>query len=696
MKYKAYITDSSKIFWTKNSVDKPTKQFFKYLMEDANWKELGNITPNFINQFNGSITVDKDTYTYLKLVDEETGGEFKVKYFSIDSVNKVLSNGFVLDITLDVFTTYTLNFYYEIENKPIKVNRTSAYCLLKDSIYSQLLKDELIPLPFKPVNYKFKNVLYNTYLTTKDEKDNLQYVYDAYDDRSWSLNYSRKSQTQLKNITIKNKNFGYLYENALFDVFQDVNGDWFFLPILGYNTTQKSSNGATDYRDWLYIETDVDIRVQFVANQYQIISANVFCWNTLPFTNKIKNNTFWANKYVGRYIIPNWVRMIIDFGVPVVVRTNTDVNNVSGKYQLYGCIYMIKVDNRILSTNRVLNQYFDFKHLSTNIINSSSNYLNLYVYSKITQMSDELIFNFNNISRKYNDINYPELGQVGLFINYNVPDKPISLIFNSIKGASWYNPYLPTINKLKSFEVLPSNTNVYSQYIAGVQSQQNTSIELSKQQMFMGMFRSAYSGAAQSLNAVGQMGMNPMFAAGGFTNAIGSTISGIASSIIQYQNTKKQIDAKNADVLRSSTANNINTSDENSNIANSVIGIRTPLNNGRVSLYEFDGIIANGGFEWLNINQYNKIIWECGYLINNVVILNKLKQNYKIDFYDDYVNKFIYWDIEVPIEYVKQTYPNYNNELIEAIATTISNPVRLWKESTPDYNCDLMTGWVNK
>lgn len=690
MKYKAYITDSDKIFWTKNSVDKPTKDYFKYLMDTQIWKDLGNITPNFINQFNGSITVDKDTYTYLKLFNTDTR---ETKYFSIDSVSRVLSNGFVVDITLDVFTTYTLNLYNELEGKPIKVNRTTAYCLLKDSLYSQMLKDDLIPLPFKPALYKFKNELYELPLYSIDDKNNTQYVYDAFNDSTWSLNQSGKYvEEKIDPITIKNKNNGYLYENALFDVFQDVNGDWFFVPIFGYCTDIGYPNHSQDKRDWLYVSTTA------VVYQGETLFPEAFCWNTLPFTDKIKNNTFWANKYVGRYILPNWVRMFIDFGVHIIVRTNRDISWNGRRYEMYGCILMFKIPNKILSTNNNINQHFDFSKITTNIFDlyNKSNLVNSYVYSKITQMSDDVIFNFNNSFKKVSNRNYPDISNVGLFINNNLPSKNLYLSFYTIKGATWFNTNLPFVNKLSSFEVLPSNTNVYNQYLASVQSQQNTSIAVSAQQMFMGMFRSAYSGASQMLNAVGQLGNNAMFAAGGIVNAVGSTISGMMNSVLQYANTKRQIESKNADVLRASSANNINTTNENSNIANSVVGNKTTLQNKQVSWYEFDGVIANGGFDLLNIRQYNKTVWESGYLINNVVFLSKLKEKYDISFFDDKVNSFIYWDIEIPNDYIKLIYPQYNNELIEAISTTINNPIRFWKESEPNYTADFTIGWVNK
>ena len=691
MKYKAYITDSDKIFWTKNSVDKPTKDYFKYIMDTAIWKELGNITPNFINQFNGSITVDKDNYTYLKLINTDT---LEIKYFSIDSVSRVLANGFVVDITLDVFTTYTLNLYYELEGKPIKVNRTTAYCLLKDSLYSQLLKDDLIPLPFKPYNYKFKNELYELPLYSIDDNNKTQYVYDAFSDSTWSLNESGKYvEEKIDPITIKNKNNGYLYENALFDVFQDINGDWYFLPIFGYCTNIGYPNHNQDNRDWLFTSTTV-----VIYNQGETLFPEAFFWNTLPFTDKIKRNTFWANKYVGRYILPNWVRMIIDFGVQVIVRTNRDVSWNGKRYELYGCILMFKIPNKILSTNNNNNQLFDFSKITTNVFDlyNKSNLINSYVYSKITQMSDDIIFNFNNLSTKVNNRNYPDISNVGLFINYNLPNNNLYLSFYTIKGATWFNTNLPFVNKLSSFEVLPSNTDVYNQYLANVQSQQNTSVAVSAQQMFMGMFRSVYSGASQALNAVGQLGNNPMFAAGGMVNAIVSTISGITSSIMQYTNTKRQIESKNADVLRASSANNINTTNENSNIANAVIGMRIPTENKQISWYELDGVIANGGFNLLNKTEYNRIVWESGYLINNSVFLSKLKEKYDISFFDDKINSFIYWDIEVPTDYIKLIYPKYNNELIETISTTINNPVRFWKESSPNYTADFTIGWVNK
>lgn len=695
MKYKIYITDSDKIFWTKNSVDKPTKNYFLSLMESIEWKELGNVTPNFINQFNGSITVDKDTYTYLKLVVYERNPTYpespmeikETKYFSVDSVSRVLSNGFVVDITLDVFTTYTLQKVYDsILDKPVKVNRTTALYPYTENISTTLLKDELISLPYAPSIYRRKGELYefsmqnrsHDYGATGNTGTCTYELYNAYNNSQWErVGYSFEGIVNIYGLEI-DVTQGKLYNVCLFDVYQDVNGDFCMVPVFG-----EWDEFSWSKRNW--IKLNASYQVQFNPPEQRIT-----CLQDNKHVNKIRDNNYWVNKYIGRYHIPSWTEIWRSVAGAIIIFTQSGYNN---------CIFMLRVKNKVNNLpiflggrqNPKVVSEFDLTKYGENKVNPNSNIINTYYLSKLTQFESEIpVFRFG--TKNENNITYPDLSNVRLIINEGIYGEYKNFVFLPISGIKFFNSRIPYNCFLYGNESLPSNINSYNSYISSVQNQQNTSIQISKQQMGMGIFRSLYSGVSQGLNAIGQMGMNPMFAAGGMVNAVGSTISGVTSSIMQYQNTKRQIDAKNADALNSSTANNIVSSSDIGCINNSVI-INEFLDAHitRFNFYMFEGLIANNPFNMINVQLLNKLTWETGYYINNHITFNERYKDWLKSWFDDKVNKFVYWDLEIPVEYIKFIYPNYNNELISAISTTINNPVRFWKQ-TPDYNCDLIIG----
>ena len=663
MKYKAYITESNKIFWTKNSVDKPTKEFFESLMGRTEWVDLGNITPNFINQFNGSVVVDKDTYTYLKLINTETD---EVKYYSIDRVNKVLNNGFVIDITLDVFTTYTLNFYQQVESFPIKVNRSTAYCLACDT-YARLQRDDLITLHQIPklhqngreqyfLSFGYKELSWITNSLVSG------YRYKMSSDSEWILK-DRYTET-FELVEFNRFDTGKLYSQMLFDVYQDVDGAWFIVPIFGEKHTQFNTV------DW-WAEFSVNIGS----------GLNYKCFNYLQFVDKIKNNTFWVNKYKGRFHLPNWMNIIANTGIPVVVNTNPDDGNRSYS------ILMIKIRNGI---NNFSYQYgpnkmnFNFTTRSTSSFNQLENSkINTYALSKMSQgetptffFNDALISNNtyhllgNNSSLFFDSINQN-------YINYN---------FNETSGISMFSFGYNSLIKLDGTETFPTSTNEYKSYLASVQSTQNTQMQLAKQNAIWGGVKSAISGA---------MGVASSLATGNVAGAVSSgvgAITGIADSVMQYQNKKREMDAQNADKQRSATAKNIEPSSIESIIKNSTITMSDVPSNRRLNIGVLDGVITSTSYNdflnEMNCSMINKIVWECGYVVNKVVKLNDIKNTYRVSFFDDMINHFIYWDIEIPNEFIKLNYPNFNNELIEAITTTINNPVRFWK-IIPNYGVYL-------
>lgn len=664
MKYKAYLTKSNKIFWTKNSVDKPTKDYFNQLMNSIEWLDLGNLTPNFINQFNGSLVVDRNDYTYLKLINNETN---EVRYYSIDRVSKELNNGYVIDITLDVFATYTINFYDTLNETPIKVNRSTAYCLASDN-YSRLQKDVLITLPQIPKLHKSNQLNRDLSFSYKEYSHHTKkliscYRYKMSSDSEWILKERYPYETYNPFIAeLSRFDRGYLYDQMLFDVYQDVDGSWFLVPIFGERDNYNNSV------DW-WAEFSVTI----------IRDINYKCFNYLEFVEKVKNNTFWVNKYKGRFHIPNWINLFTRNGLPVIINTNTDDNNRSYS------ILMVKIRNGINSLDdgraTPYNINFDFTSSLDTFSKYSNKKINSYAFSKISQ-DETPIFYFGETLKEGK---YYLTGQnTKLFIN--LKDKGINYSFNPTTGISWFTFGYNCVVKLDGTETFPTSTNEYKSYLASVQSTQNTQIQVAKQNAIWG-------GVKQAIGGV--MGVASSLASGNVAGAVSSgmgAITGIADSVMQYQNKKREMDAQNADKQRSSIAKNFEPSSVESVIKNSTIRRYSIPNTNRINFGELDGVISSTSFSniysEMDCSLINKIVWECGYIVNKTITMSNINQSFQLSFFDDRVNKFIYWDMEIPEELIKITYPNYNNELIEAISTTINNPVRFWKD-TPNYNESL-------
>lgn len=677
MKYKAFITREENIYWTKNSVDKPSKMGFDELMENIIWLEMGEITPNFINQFNGSIVVDSDDYTYLKLENTETN---EVKYFTIDRVSKVLNNGYVIDITLDVFTTYTLNLYEYIEDKQIYVNRTSALCVYGNDIQANLKQDPLLDIQYNPGIYHTTNTRTWMIFNYKDLSTSASCILaTANSNTEWRINKYLGTNSSIDSIVKTDgpySELGKIYSLTLFDIFQDLDGSFYLVPIFG-----ERDASLTLYKgNWL----EVNFKYYDGGN----ITAK--CWNYLGHTDNIKNNTYWANKYVGRFHIPLWYEMLLKVGVPVLVSTTFNNPHLGQK----GYLLMFKISGALnldITQNATFDilQQFDFSKITSKVINRRGKLPNIYLCAKLTQEGhNQPIFNFYaDFTKNPATI---ETSKVNVWVQYPyTTDLNYSVLISPTEGVMWLNTKLPYVNMLKGNETFPTTTNAYSQYLAGVQTQQNTNLQVAKQQLIMKGVNS-YVGGMLGL-ASGAIGGN---IAGTISSGIGvvsagiNGISNIVNNVLQFQNQKRQTDAMNADKLRSMSANTINPSSIQANIANSKITKIAKYPVGKIKFGDIDGIIANKPFNNLDNELYNTLIWESGFYVGNYVILNELKSMFDISIFSDNVNEFIYWDIEIPEYYVKQKFKNFNNELIDAIITTINNPVRFWRYF-PNYESEL-------
>ena len=197
-------------------------------------------------------------------------------------------------------------------------------------------------------------------------------------------------------------------------------------------------------------------------------------------------------------------------------------------------------------------------------------------------------------------------------------------------------------------------TDSYINYINSVKSTQNTNLQIAKQQSSLGI-ASAVIGGVSSLAQSAFMGALGGGASGAIS-AVGSlanTGMGIANNILKYQNTKKQIDAQNADAKRSSSANNVNS--------NAVID---DMNNKIYSLENREARNVTNGFnvKWptpQQCTQFNKLIGDYGFYIDLDMDIDTINVIFLTPEYNG--NTYTILDVEPDEFYIRQKLPNIDN-----------------------------------
>lgn len=82
-----------------------------------NYEEIPTNTLNFIKWDQGSIVVYSNDITYFKLVNTTTN---ETKYWYVNKIEKVLKEGYMLQLSLDIYMTYTRRFIKELDSvKPL-------------------------------------------------------------------------------------------------------------------------------------------------------------------------------------------------------------------------------------------------------------------------------------------------------------------------------------------------------------------------------------------------------------------------------------------------------------------------------------------------------------------------------------------------------------------------------------------------
>lgn len=700
-----YTTDA-RIFWTKNSVDRPNRDYFKEIIDSANWIELVNLSPNYINQFNAQIVVNTPYIRYLRLKDRYTN---RTLYFTVDRINKVLkSKAYLIDITVDLYSSYVYDFFNSIELinlYPTKINRTTAWGFYINNPTAQITPDPLINGTEN--GYLLLNV--SPRFNGGDDNGNGGNIVGMFwNDEDNTRRVKVRGYLVSKNGQITNKGYGnwcnihkykgglYSLKNMVWDMYQETNGDIILFP---YCESEFTSNNLIVYTADFGFNFFSDLGTQFPGAE--AFRGEYYCFNEYgQLQEYIKNNAYFVNKFKGTFIIPNWWLLINSGTVNLfsieengfsykpfwALRFKYGVNqlNQSPSYRYF---YRLNLDS--YRFDKTSNKYDLVKNNLTDFTNNNNNDLNLYLISKATNPGDS--FSYLNIQTMTPWI--VDLSNNDGFINMNFITSENKLMFSTSNNIFSLNYCV------NSMETLPNSTSQYAQYLAANLDNQNFGLSVAKQQFGFGIANNIFNHLSSGIKGVGQILSGDI--GGAISTGFSSTynfVAGTANSVLQYQNAHRSIQIARSTALKTSTANNIYPSNEISNLVNqkslnyySLINWNYYESNINYSYIKYFNMYWNTTIKAWNpspqLQQVNNLICDFGYNIQWTGILPQFAQEYGFNFKldDDFVNEFIYWDWEFNEEHIRNYFRNQNTELAEAITMLLNNPVRFWKVA-PKFN----------
>lgn len=634
-----------------------------------------------------------------------------------------MTRGVVLRVTLDVYTTYMLDFYHEengLMDFPVLINRTSYWYLYK-FFYTVVAQNDPL-LKNTEDNYKWLNVqlpnekitwILSDYATQQTHPffaphpPNLSDKYTCMtlraidsDPNKWSV----REAYYLAAVGIGlNEN---TFQNVLWDVYQLPTGGFLLQPLI------SNLDGDTP---------NLYVKVWTTNGRYDTPSKNINVANT-PYKGwLIRKYNNWTNLYVGRFIIPCWWVILTYFkwiiaeckssavgesiGMPTLMFYLSDsFNKHSGKYGEIGFHYT-NSDNPQFGTlygNTIPGMYSvpSYDYLQINMSEPCG-----YLLDKQKFANSEYTVGSNIMSYSYyQDKNRFYIHGRGNWLCPYIPrTESIYTVINQ-KGImmksnnnTWNITGILNYN-VSSFETLPVSTSSYDSYLLSVRNQQNAQLVAAEKQLQFGIGSAILTGIGGLGRGIGKIFEgNVVGGATGSLTGLAGGIMGILQAKEQYDNTKRQIDAQNADKLASATAVNFASTDIQNNIYNMMSCYYQTNAETRFDNNDWRKLMRIPVKGWTNsstISQLNTLIWTAGYYINkrlratDYLYRNSTEYGWGIPYDTDPTSPFIYWDINVEFEYVKQYFNNLNLELIGAIHMIANAPVRFWKQHV-DYKAIL-------
>lgn len=729
------------VWWTHNSIDMPDPTYFEHLNDPENkdgfnWLEVP-FTFNYKDQFTGTIIADDQYYTIFRLVDSKDS-KFPNKYFLVESVNKAFQGGYELEMRLDVFTTYGLDFWTNgvknplINTKTVNLNRTNHAGLLLTYYYQY---DNIMATRFSNWSYldpllKFESMPTFTYLANW-----LGYYQGAYTtppiwinevvDYTWSADHWNGS---VKTINDSFNLYGKTAASSLELMTLTSIRYYIFKPLVGDNDMYWLVWTITP-REW-----QDTWKIGDTMEAVQQKTGTIYPFHVDYYSFKrifIDGNYGFGGKLIG----------VFD-GPPITAIGHFSADRLSGSSKP---ILLINYGTRITSFNGdhfLISKVHITPDKTTGIPapdgwSGADNYftgLSIYAPTNFTGSRElpntvrtDLSMNLfgdvsdNDFSIRYltaNGVNNVYILQKAKVADLQyTPFMPLDMF----KPISWHedvytnSPFIvprqlaklaiPNVCYITSSGLrlgvmsnelninttlwtlptsLPVATDEFAQYMTSALINQNNSMAIAKQQRDMGIVDAVAGGITGVAGAAMSGGK------GGILGAVSSLFnmgSNIAKSQLAYENKQKTYDAQNA-AARATMSVNINSSVDKDTSQQIIMSSMSP---GIVNKYQW---LHN--FNWAIPIQlpslmrdrifYNNLIYLNGFFVDCQIKISELELDWNNHSkLTPGVMPHLYYDCQFPQEIIKFHYSTLNLELLGAITTLFNNGIRFWA-NFPDYS----------
>lgn len=759
------------IWWTHNSIDKPDPDYFKTLEDQSNqdgfkWVEVP-FTFNFKNQFEGTLIVDDQYYTYFKLVDAKDA-KFPNRYYLVEALNKAFNGGYELSIRLDVFTSYGLDFWTngvtnpDIMNKTVNLNRTNHAQLLLDNYYnySALNDSDFYIWSYKDPLLDFKNMPAVSAIASYIQTNNIgQYCLPAIwlnpfptpdigdgsdkttggavviDDKTGELTYDFDNNPYnygwytINGIhgTGSETLSGSFVGNVRYYVFKPFNIKPYVQNTEGYllfysimPDTQFIDGSSFNYTQLTPYGPNLTISPRGANSGHEMFSVHA---RDADIEKLIKSSGVLQNQFLGIFEGPPlWAFSQVSFSQPDYPRVIHSLMRflANGKaysadflvariqitpYKNVGVQYTPEQPDGLLSTNKFTIFNINNINLPPNNSNQITNHLlrsdtAITYYDGVTDYTPNNAYIFQK--SQVQDLAFQPFVPYSIFSNFHVdweddmknkgyelPQRVIAslripdTIFFSEEGfrfsyiSNQLNSDL-TIWTTPGF--LPSGTDNYSSYITQALITQNTSMAIAKQQESLGIANSVIGGITGIAGGIINKGPGGIISG---ISSVANMATGIAGSILAYQNQQKMYDAQNASA-RASMGYKINSSTDNDTAKNLMADNAFILKN------SWWGYLAIQTFNWMipikmptlknDLIFYNNLIYLNGFYLNTPTSIYSLKLDWNNNSAEaPGIMPHLYYDFDIGTDIIKLHYKTLNLELLNAINLIFNNGVRFWK-----------------
>lgn len=730
------------IWWTHNSIDKPDPTYFDTLNDSENkdgfnWVEVP-FTFNYKDQFTGTLIADDQYYTFFKLIDSKDD-KFPNKYYLVESQTKSFQGGYELELRLDVFTTYGLDFWKnaiinpDINSKTVTLNRTNLPSLLLEYYYKYgegILQGD--NQPFSNWSYldpllKFNSMTdfsilaqwfgkdyYNNYIVPRTYIAN-KYVYtwsgSGFDQSTTTINSDYdlygsgdKPMQMLTGVRYYIIN----YENDIYWlVWTTVPRDWNNTWGYGNNISLIKSENGGDGPSEILVHTDWwAVSRAFIHSTRGFANKIVGVFDGPPL-NAVGNFSLALNG--GTYVFSNYetCTLSIDGDCFLVTKLYITPDRTSGLFKQIGnyapnnYFSMLSIMNPTDGINRPapntkygsLISWLFTDDFSIRYLNNQDEIKNNYYILQKAQ-----IYNLGytpiqpaGIGPKINwtaDIHTHTDNISGGLVTREIGRIQIPNVAFVTSSGVRLGTLAPNLGISTTLWTLPTSlpiaTDAYANYMTSALINQNNSMAIAKQQRDMGIVDAVAGGVMGAAGGIMSGGK------GGIFGAIGSLFnmgSNIAKAQMAYENKQKTYDAQNA-AAKATLVNQVNNTVDADTATQIMTSSLIPFATTKYQwMFNFNwGIPVKLPSLPSDIIFYNNLIYLNGFYVNQQIPISELIIKWDNGSKENAGDlPHIYIDIDMPQEIIKFHFKTLNLELLNAVTTLVNNGVRFWK-NLPDYS----------